>query len=187
VSPLFFRACLIEGGLLALAIGLGWLMGLDPWATWSVGSVSLAWAGVGVLPPLAMLLWVLRSSWVPVVRLRERVNPVIQSFFGSWSVWELGVLAFVAGLSEEVLFRGVIQAGLTGWFGPGAGLGIAAMVFGFMHPITRLYVLLAFSIGLWMGLIWMWSGSLVAPVLAHGLYDFVALIWCTGRTRETEA
>jgi len=176
----------MEGGLLGLAIGLGWLVGLDPWATWTVGSVPLAWAGVGVVPPLAMLFWVLRSSWEPVVQLRERLDPVIQSFFGSWSIWELGVLALVAGLSEEVLFRGVIQAGLEGWLGPGAGLVIAAVLFGLMHPITRLYILLALGIGFWLGLVWMWSGSLVAPVLAHGLYDFVALIVCARRARKTE-
>jgi membrane protease YdiL (CAAX protease family) len=151
-----------------------------------MGALSWAWAGLGVAPPLAILFWVLRSSWAPVVQLRERLDPVIQSFFGAWSIWELGILAFVAGLSEEVLFRGVIQAGLEAWLGPSAGLVIAAVLFGLMHPITRLYILLTLSIGFWLGLVWMWSGDLLAPVLAHGVYDFVALIVCVQRARKTE-
>lgn len=183
MSPHFLRACCLEGGLLLAAIALGWVLDLDPWATWEMGLIPLMWAVLGVVPPLVMLFWVLRSAWLPVVRLRRMLDPVIRSFFGAWSAWELGVLAGVAGFSEEVLFRGVIQAGLENWLGSGLGLVLTAVLFGLMHPITRLYILLALIIGLWLGLLWIWSGSLVAPVVAHALYDWVALRVCVRRAR----
>lgn len=173
-----WRACLLEGGLVGVAIALGWLFQINPWASWEVTGRAWAGAALGVLPPCVLLLWVLRSSWAPFVDLRTQLDPVIQTFFGSWSLWELGALSLCAGLGEEVLFRGVIQSGLAAWLGQAPGLVAAALLFGFMHPITRLYVVLAASIGLWFGWVWLWSDSLLAPVLAHAAYDFVALVWC---------
>jgi hypothetical protein len=186
VSSFFLRACLLEGSLLGVAIGLAWILGVDPWATWVMDGDAWLGSGLGLVPPLVMLFWLLRSTWAPVLSLRRRLDPWVRSCFGSWSVWELGVLAGVAGLSEEVLFRGVIQSALNGWLGSAAGLVLAATLFGLMHPISGLYIVLAGAMGVWFGLIWMWTGSLVAPVVAHGFYDWVALVaWVGGVRRGT--
>lgn len=184
MSRFFLPAVLFEGSLVATAVVSGWLVGLDPWVSWNWGVRGWVWGVIGVLPPLVMLAWVMRSGWGPVREMRERMEPILRGVFAGWRWWELVVLSVVAGLGEEVLFRGVVQAWLevqVGWWG---ALVLAAILFGFMHPITRLYVVLAAVMGVWFGLVWLWGGSLWAPVLAHGLYDAIALMVCVRGLRR---
>ena len=44
------------------------------------------------------------------------------------------------------------------------------------HWSTPLYFLLATITGIYLGWLYWATGSLVAPVLAHALYDFIALV-----------
>ncbi len=58
-----------------------------------------------------------------------------------------------------------------------AALFVASCVFGLLHPVSKMYVVLAMAIGVYLGQIWMWAGrDLAVPVIAHGLYDFVAIL-----------
>ena len=91
-----------------------------------------------------------------------------------------------AGVGEEVLFRGFLQGALGQWLGTGPGLVLASVVFGAAHPVTPAYVLIASVIGVYLGGLWLVSGNLLVPMLAHGLYDFVALLMllrCARRDR----
>ena len=94
---------------------------------------------------------------------------------------ELAVIAALAGLGEEMLFRGLIQAAVAerigGPCGVWLGLLMAAVLFGLLHPITPTYAVLAGSIGLYLGWLWLACGNLLAPIVAHGTYDFVALLY----------
>ncbi len=185
MSRFFLPAVLFEGSLVVAAALSGWLVGLDPWVSWSWGIRAWVWGVIGVLPPLGMLRWVMRSGWGPVREMRERMEPILRGVFAGWRWWELVVLSAVAGLGEEVMFRGVVQAWLEVQLGWWWALVVASILFGFMHPITRLYVTLAAVMGVWFGLVWLWAGSLWAPVLAHGLYDAIALVVCVrGLRRE---
>ena len=94
---------------------------------------------------------------------------------------ELALIAALAGIGEEMLFRGVIQPAVAGAIGGphGVWLGllIAAILFGSLHPITLTYALLAGLIGLYLGWIWLASGNLLTPMVTHGVYDFLALAY----------
>ncbi|MBM4076959.1 MAG: CPBP family intramembrane metalloprotease, partial [Planctomycetes bacterium] len=50
--------------------------------------------------------------------------------------------------------------------------------FGLAHSITPLYALLASLLGLYLGIIFIALGTenLIAPIVAHSLYDFVAFL-----------
>ena len=80
-----------------------------------------------------------------------------------------------AGIGEELLFRGALQ----GWLAQDWPLAVAVAVpsigFAILHPYSRAYVAYAFVIGCLLGLLFAWSGSLLAAVIAHGLYDVLAL------------
>jgi len=87
----------------------------------------------------------------------------------------------LAGLGEEMLFRGVVQQALANWIGSPAGvwiaLGIAAVLFALAHSITVAYAVLAGLIGLYLGGIWLVSDNLLVPITTHALYDFMVLLY----------
>ena len=88
-------------------------------------------------------------------------------------------MAAAAGLGEELLFRGLVQAGLAKLIPGAAGvwiaLVVASLVFGIFHWLNTTYAFLAALAGLYFGLLLMATGSLWPPIVAHALYDFVAL------------
>ena len=49
-------------------------------------------------------------------------------------------------------------------------------------PLVRVIVVFAAIIGLYLGMLYWVSGSLLSAVVAHAAYDFVALVWLL-RTR----
>jgi membrane protease YdiL (CAAX protease family) len=85
----------------------------------------------------------------------------------------------VAGLGEELLFRGLVQAGLARLISGPAGIWIAllaaSLLFGVFHWLSTTYALLAAAAGLYFGWLLIATGSLWPPVVAHALYDFAAL------------
>lgn len=88
------------------------------------------------------------------------------------------LIALAAGFGEELLFRGVLQRGLSAQLDSGpAGLIIASAIFGALHAATPTYALLAGVAGLYFG--WLFNtfdSSIIVPAVAHTLYDWVALM-----------
>jgi hypothetical protein len=87
----------------------------------------------------------------------------------------LVAVALLAGLGEEALFRGVLQPALATHLPVAAAVAITAVAFGVAHWITPTYALLAAIVGIYLGGLLVLSGNLLVPVVAHGLYDIVAL------------
>jgi uncharacterized protein len=166
----------IEGGLGVVAWGLGRLIG------WPVLE-SLRWEGRAALlgvaatvPLLGVLAISLRSSWLAFVRIRQFFNEIVQPLLGRCSAVELALLSIAAGFGEELLFRGLIQGALTGRLGRGSALAIASLLFGLLHPITSVYIVIAALMGAYLGAVWMATGNLLVVIIAHALYDFLALM-----------
>jgi uncharacterized protein len=102
---------------------------------------------------------------------------------GTWTTPQIAMLSMLAGVCEEVLFRAVLQGGLSEIHGVGSALILASLIFGICHWITPMYALLAGLVGLYLGGIWVVTGNLLVPIVAHALYDFVALQWVLRRTK----
>jgi membrane protease YdiL (CAAX protease family) len=183
-SALSFGAAMaFEASLLLVALGWGWLFRQSALADlhWSLPAFLLGAAAF--LPPFALFLWTLRSKLRLLKRHRDLMNELIERVFRSWSLLQLLLISLCAGFSEEALFRGAVQASLTVRIGPVLSLVLASLLFGASHLITWTYGLLAASIGLYLGLLYLWTGNLLVPMTAHAVYDFVALIWLT-RARQ---
>ena len=134
--------------------------------------------GVGIVAAVPLLLglrWILTSDMKSVRRLLALVVEQLGPLLAPRSPLELVLLATLAGFAEEILFRGVIQAGLA-WVLPESGaLVVASAAFGLAHFITPTYAILAGLAGLYLGGLFLFQGSLVAPIVAHAVYDVVAL------------
>jgi membrane protease YdiL (CAAX protease family) len=94
------------------------------------------------------------------------------------SLVDLGGISLLAGLGEEMLFRAVLQV----WFGrclenPALAILLAAILFGVVHAVNSTYAVLAALTGVYLGWVFYASGNLLAPVLAHALYDFAVLLY----------
>jgi hypothetical protein len=184
------QAVLFEASLVLLAVVLGWILGQSPLTTLRFNPHALQIGSLAVLPLLCLLLVCERVPWRPVQEVRRVMDDLIAPMFKSWSWFELAGLSLLAGLGEEMLFRGVFQAALVQWTGDflphspaGAMLGdwtavlAVAILFGLLHALNLAYAVLATLMGLYLGWLWMASENLVVPVVAHALYDFLALLY----------
>jgi membrane protease YdiL (CAAX protease family) len=117
----------------------------------------------------------------PLRKLRDKAQHLILAMFGGASILQLAVVALAAGVGEELLFRGLIQAGLSRLIGgphaPLIGLAIASVVFGVCHWLDTTYAVLAGLAGAYFGWLLLVSGSLWTPIVAHATYDFLALAY----------
>lgn len=173
----FLLACSGEALLLVVAWLITHVTGDPLWADFH-GSVADAWIGIAAAIPLfTLFLWMLRSSLDPLAGIRRVLDEALRPVLGGWSVLRLAVIALLAGVCEEVLFRSAIQAGLAAWIGPWPALLVASALFGFAHRVTRAYALLAGILGLYLGWLWMQTGNLLVPIVTHAVYDFAALVY----------
>lgn len=127
----------------------------------------------------ALLLQALLVSTFRVVEFPAEawVLPYDFSALPSWQVWALLVLAaFVAGITEEIGFRGYMQVPLEQRYGPTAAIGIVSIVFMVAHLNQAwaggiIVILIVVSI-LW-GVLARASGSLIPGIISHGSTDVV--------------
>jgi len=79
-------------------------------------------------------------------------------------------VAVLAGVGEELLFRGLIQRILVRKYGRWTGIVIAAILFSAMH--MQFYGFFPrFLLGVVLGILFAYSGSLWVAILAHFFYD----------------
>lgn len=161
-------AILFEGSLIGIAAGLGRWFEIDPWAKlhWSVP--GLAW-GVGATLPM-FLLFAVSYRWPigPVRRIKRLLAETLGPSLAVCRWYDLLLLAAVAGIGEELLFRGVLQ--------PRLGLAGSNILFGVAHSISPLYALLAGVMGAYLGWLFEGTNNLLAPIVTHALYDFLAFL-----------
>lgn len=174
-------AVLTEGGLGALAVLVGWSLGLNPLKLVTGEWHALLW---GVLAALPMLLAVALSEHLtfwPFDDIAEVVNQLLRPLFSKTTILELAVISALAGIGEELMFRGLIQEGLARWIGGPMGvwigLVVASLLFGMLHPMNSAYIVLATVMGLFLGGLWIATENLLVPITTHAVYDFLAILW----------
>jgi membrane protease YdiL (CAAX protease family) len=186
----FALAVVVEGGLALVAIFLAWLFRIPLREQIPASGDQLAYAlarGVLVtLPMFAVFLWLVHSSWAPLRELRRQVDWLIAEMFSAASSAQFALIALLAGVGEELLFRGVLQSFIGRWTTPIIGLVITSLLFGLAHALSKLYFFLATAIGLCFGGLVLQYNDLVAPMVAHSLYDFLALTYLSRRVRLRE-
>jgi membrane protease YdiL (CAAX protease family) len=166
-----------ESALLLLAIGLGWLVRAHLLRQINVNWSAFLLGVAATVPLLAGAWWSSETHWAPIARLRKDVARSVVPLFAQCSVLDFVVIALLAGLAEEALFRGVLQTALAGIVSPLTALVIASAAFGLAHLVTPAYAFIAGLIGLYLGLLHLISQNLFIPIVVHALYDFAALTY----------
>jgi len=180
-------ALLVEMSLAIVALVIGWalgrmhLLGLDLNLD-SVGhNVKAVAIGIAATIPMFALLVLVRTTQLKALReFNQVVDKMVNLLFGATSIWNLALISAAAGLGEELLFRGVLQLTISEWFdgsvGVAFGLMVASVLFGACHWLSFTYAAFATIIGAYFGLLLIFTDNLLVPIVAHALYDFVALI-----------
>lgn len=134
--------------------------------------VNLLAAIAGTVLPLVLFISMLtnRAASIPFIRsLRTVAIRDVRSLFAEARMVDVAAISAVAGICEESLFRGVLQAKL----GPVA----ASLIFGLLHFINPAYFVFAVLMGLYLGWLFVYFKGLFVPVAVHFLYDFGALAY----------
>lgn len=170
-------AVAFEGGLVVAGLVLGWLMTPPAWeaAWWSAEAAILG--ALWSLPPLVALLFLRQLPGGAVGRLNRTVDELLLPLFAELRLWQYAVISLLAGVGEELLFRGVLQAVLSNWLGATAAVGVTSVVFGLAHLITPLYGVLAAVVSVYLGWLFLQYENLLVPMVTHAMYDFVALVY----------
>ena len=141
-------------------------------------SLKCAWLGfVAAVPPFAFFMWTLKSKLPLFHHHRNLLESLLRPLFGKWSILQLTAISLIAGISEEAFFRGAVQGSLAVRVGMNVALAMASLLFGAFHLITWTYAIIAAFIGLYLGLLWIWTGNLMTPMLTHAVYDFAVLVY----------
>ena len=126
---LFRLAVLFEGGAV-VALLLGWMVSAPATQTLHWSAAGWGWGALASLPLLAVMLLVTHFPFGPLARLNRLVSEVIVPLVRHSSVLEFLTISLLAGVGEELLFRGVLQALLARWTTPVVGLALASLLFG---------------------------------------------------------
>ena len=168
-------AALFEAAVAVVAILVGWAVGVRPegiWLEWRAFFVG----GVATLPLLALYLAASRVPLRPLRRIHELLLGTLGKPLAECRWHELALLATLAGICEELLFRGVLQPWI-GRLGETAGWVGSSLLFGLAHAVTPTYLVLATCIGSYLsGVLDIAGGNLLAPMLTHALYDWFAFV-----------
>ncbi len=169
----------LAGELLLVVVAVGWARyrGLPlnlaggPWPR----DLAVGAAAAAALAIVNHALLCRAPAIRPVRAIRRVYRDLLKPAFAGIGAREVVVISLAAGIGEELLFRGVLQ--------PELGLIPASLIFGVLHTGGR--GTLAF--GCWVALMgaalgWLAvaTGGLLAPIVAHALYDAAALAYIRG-------
>jgi len=175
----FFKsACYFEASLVIVAVFLGWVADIDPLENIYFSETAIAYGVIGTVPLFLMFLALEKMQGESVVNIRKLLLNTLGPGLHRYHWTDLFILAAIAGVSEELLFRGVIQPWIENSWGITAGLIGSNIVFGLVHAVTPLYAALAALVGIYLGLSLDYGGdrNLLIPIIIHGFYDFLAFV-----------
>ncbi|MFA6162743.1 MAG: CPBP family intramembrane glutamic endopeptidase [Methylobacter sp.] len=175
-ADFFKKACYFESALVLVAVALGWIADIDPFENLHFSETVIAYGVIGTAPLFLLFLTMEQIQLESVVKIRSLLLETLGPGLHRYHWTDLLMLAAIAGISEEILFRGVIQPWMESSWGMAAGLIGSNIIFGLVHAVTPLYAALAALVGIYLGLSLDYGGdrNLLTPVIIHGLYDFLA-------------
>jgi membrane protease YdiL (CAAX protease family) len=183
-----------------LAVLAAWFFGvfladldLLEWHNRHATSVEFdAMLGVGVGLVVVVLSAVLERS----AEWARRLSEAFADILGPLSMGQVFILALTSGIGEELFFRGFLQQWLSvsvfgGAYGEWLGLAVASIIFGGVHvgpePRTFLpWTLMAVVMGFALGGMYMYTGNVLAPILAHFTINFLNLSLIAQQAAERE-
>jgi CAAX protease family protein len=155
-----------------------WGISLDEWPAWKR-------PGLRKLLLVAALTVALSFAIDQLVSFQERFwpsSPDLDRFYNQLvaiqskteGLLKLLILAVTPAFAEEIFFRGLLQPSWTARFGKKLGVVFTSLAFALAHGNPQ-HFHFYFLLGLFLGGIYEWQGSLWLPILAHFVNNSCAL------------
>jgi membrane protease YdiL (CAAX protease family) len=183
-KTLLLITVITEGGLLLVGLVLMSFAHIAFLPTFKPTPKATLFALLLCLPMFVGLYLSMRSKWTPIVQLKTELEEKVLPIFSNCKIIDLAVIAFFAGLGEELFFRGWMQSVLINKSGVWVGILITSLVFGLLHYLSTTYAIYAFITGVYLGVIYYVSGNLYIVLAIHAVYDFVALVYLVRKGGE---
>ncbi len=154
--------------LITFIIGLLWviLQGRNPISLFEMpNSPSFLGYAVG-LAALVVVFDLAISRWVPEEAMED--GGVNERIFRTRPIWHIALICLVVSVCEELLFRGAIQHAIGPYW--------TSILFAAIHVRYLRHWIptgLVFAISYAFGWIYIQTGTIWAPVVAHFLFDLV--------------
>ena len=94
----------------------------------------------------------------------------------------------MAGLCEELLFRGTLQIWASGQWGLPTAIVVVSIVFGLVHFVTPTYFILAAGIAAYLSdtMYLVDRPNLLIPITTHALYDYIGFLVLVAEYRKSQ-
>ncbi len=188
-SPPFSHVVVVVQNLLTQGLALGLVLHL---CLRKGAGVS---AGLGGPPaPIALRFrqaWVLYLAAMPLIAVSALLSnlaaalsgyplqpqPVVGGFIdvaapGWYKIWLMATAVIFAPVVEEVVFRGVLFPAMAKRNGIAASMVLTSMLFALIHGHLPALLPL-FTVGLFLSGAYLYTGSLLVPVLMHSIFNAV--------------
>jgi membrane protease YdiL (CAAX protease family) len=172
---------MVKGLLVLVCIGLGILSGASPQRLgWTLENAGRD-IGLGLLVGLATQF---SANGLTILAIKawgkEIYSPVVMKNIMPQTRQQWLLVPAALGLAvvlEELLFRSLLLGGLSVAI-PAPLLVICfSAIFGLMHsPQGTLGVVLTGVLGVWLSVLFLWSGGLLLPLTAHYVINFLQLL-----------
>lgn len=171
--------------VLAPAVLFGWLLARSPKETFLLRWPGQAWggllpiAGAGLLAaaihPTAMLFQAAIMHLYPIdPTILQAFDQAVRSLPSFWHL--LLLAALLPAVCEELTFRGFVLSGFCGAGRPLRAAFYTALFFGLTHPILQ-QAIGAWAVGMVLGLLAIWTRSILPPIAFHLVYNSISLSW----------
>jgi hypothetical protein len=157
------------------AYGLGFLLDkpLGAQLSWTLGGAMF---GLGAVAPLVVLLWLFSRTKIPALaRFRQSQIKFYAEVGFEFTRRRIFAMAAVAGVAEELMFRGLLQSWMAGFTPLIVAIIAPNIIFGLLHMRTLLFGLIAGCVGVYFGALYALSDNMLVPIITHGVYDLIAL------------
>lgn len=155
------------------------------------GVPSLKLVCCALVASLALIVPVISLEAVALLRFKvpQEVIDALDRLIAAKTVPELIYVLFIAALgatlSEEFVFRGILQRSLESRLAGWAAILITAIIFALLHTIWR--VPPALVLGIFLGVLYWRTRSLVLPMVAHFTINTVSILALFVTERQGEA
>jgi membrane protease YdiL (CAAX protease family) len=181
----FALVIVFESALGFVGLAIAWAAGISLQERMQVSGPAIVRGLAACLPMIVFLVVMSASRWAPLVQLRQQVEMLVRQLFGDSSWVELALICFAAGLGEELLFRGALQPWIAKFTHPTIAIVVVGLLFGLAHSLSVAYFVVATLIGCYFGWLMHAYDDLVAPITAHALYDFMAILFIRRNIRQS--